>query len=251
MAENTQRPVTLPPEIQGGLDRFCEQIRSALGTDLISVVLYGDLVKGQPATSELPTELMLVLKQSSVDQLDKLVEPLQEGIQAIRLSLMLTTPEDLRSSTDVFPIKFMDIQRHHQLLWGSDSLAEISIAREHLRLRCEQECKNLLLRLRRSYVLRARQPEMLAATLKSSLSPLLSDLEVLYGLETGQPRLADASALIAAVAGTFDFDPAPLKDVLELKNGGSKPDSGAVKSLYGRFLETIERIAGIADRLKA
>ncbi|MEZ0372828.1 MAG: hypothetical protein ACAI44_27295, partial [Candidatus Sericytochromatia bacterium] len=64
MAENSQRPVSLPAEIQAGLDRFCEQIRSALGADLISVVLYGDLVKGQPATSELPTELMLVLKQS-------------------------------------------------------------------------------------------------------------------------------------------------------------------------------------------
>lgn len=126
----------LPQEVQIGLPRFCEQIHSTLGNlrpDLLAVLLYGHLVKSPPEPG--PTEVLLVLTQISAEHLERLAPPIRQGLQDFRLSVMLLTPEDLARSTDVFPIKFADIHRHHLLLWGNDPLQELQITAAHLRLR--------------------------------------------------------------------------------------------------------------------
>ena len=62
------------------------------------------------------------------------------------------TTELMNQSSDVFPIEFLDIRTTHVILHGTDPLADLEIRRDHLRLQCERELREKLMRLREGYV---------------------------------------------------------------------------------------------------
>ena len=78
-----------------------------------------------------------------------------------------------------------DMQQDYILLCGQDVMKDLTIKRDHLRLRCEQEIKNLMLRLRSSYLmnldLKGGLPESCCAYYTLLRSP-----DVLAELKTGK-----------------------------------------------------------------
>jgi hypothetical protein len=238
----------LPAPVREGLERFCHQLENVLGDGLVSLVLYGGLAKNDPydpRTSDV--NVMVVLKEVTVEILDVLAPLVQKGRRAFRLSPMVLTENDLRTSTDVFPIKFLDMQKHHRVLWGQDVLAELPVAREHLRLRCEQEIKNLMLRLRQFYLQRAHLPEAIEGTLNRALASLWASLAVLVELKSGEAPAGHGDVLEAAEK--LGLDTQALQSALALRRGERKPDAAELKQLYDAFMRTVQQAAEIADTL--
>ena len=154
-----------PSAVGAVLEPTVRELQRVLGPRCVSVVLFGGLAKGEFIPERSDVNLLVVVEEVTIGLLDEVAPLLAQGAGAVRLGLLLLSEEDLRRSTDVFPIKFLDIQRHHQVLAGRDVFEGLEIARGHLRLRCEQEIKNLLLRLRQFYLERARRPEWIESTL--------------------------------------------------------------------------------------
>lgn len=238
----------LPSSVRERLERFSSQLSDTLGEQLISVILYGGLAKGEYAGRSSNVNIMLVLNSVTVETLDKVASPVRQGKRDFGLAVMALTENDLRRSTDVFPIKFLDMQRHHRVLWGKDVLTDLHIATDHLRLRCEQEIKNLLVRLRGFYLQRAQHSELVESTLTAAISSFLSSLSALLILKTGQAP-TDKKAIVAAGARELGLDSKPLQETLALKSGEYKPNAAELKQLYGAFMSTVERAADIVDKL--
>jgi len=248
MEPTRQSDSDLPTSVREGLERFCSRLEDALGGGLVSIILYGGVAKHDPydaRTSEV--NVMVVLKEVTVEILDKVASPVQQGVRAFRLTAMVLSENDLRTSTDVFPIKFLDMQKHHRVLWGKDLLAELPIAREHLRLRCEQEIKNLMLRLRQFYLQRAHQPEAVESTLTRALASLCASLAVLVELKTGEAPPGNGDVLEAAEK--LGLHGRPLQSALALRRGELKPDAPELKRLYDAFMRTVQQAAELADTL--
>lgn len=74
------------------------------------------------------------------------------------------------------PTKFLDIQKHHAVLYGSNPFASLSISREQVRLRVEQGLRNIALRLRRQYVSTYDDPSALTEALRRIVVPLKVEL---------------------------------------------------------------------------
>lgn len=237
----------LPALVREGLRRLCVSLQEALGEQVVSVVLYGGLAKGEYAPDTSDVNVMVVLDEVTVAVLDKAVPVIQSGVRDFRLAPLVLSEDDLRRSTAVFPVKFLDMQRHHLLLWGREVLADLIVTRDHLRLRCEQEMKNLLLRLRQFYLQRAHRPELIETTLTRSLSSLLTSLNVLVELKTGQTA-ASKRAVIEA-AEKIGLDSRALREVLALKRGEVKPDAAGLKRLYDAFMTTVQQAAALVDTL--
>jgi predicted nucleotidyltransferase len=127
---------------------WCDRLTKALGDQLVSVVLFGGLAKGEFVPDQSDVNVAVVFHAITPEVLERAAPLLRDGTREFRLSTMLLTAGELRDSADVFPVKFLDLQRRHQVLWGGDPFAQLAINRDHLRLRCEQELRNLLLRLR-------------------------------------------------------------------------------------------------------
>jgi hypothetical protein len=159
----------LATAIQDGLDRFSERIQQALGEHLISIVLYGASASEEPVPESLSVEVMIKV-------LDAAALPVQMGRHEFRLAVLFLSEDELHRSTDVFPIKFLQMQRHHRVVYGRDVLSGLQISRQHLRLRCEQEIKNLMLRLHRFYLDQHGLPEQIEMTLIRTASAFVESL---------------------------------------------------------------------------
>ena len=213
-------------------------------------MLFGERVRN-PKQEQVPTEVMLVLKNITTLELDALSEAVQQGVKSFGLSIMVVTPEDLERSTDVFPIKFANIYKHHRILYGKDPLQNMQFDTDHLRLRTEQELKNMQLRLRRSYVLHSDHPERFYRIIESTLSIFFMDLEALYQLHSSKTAPDKEEELIQVAAEYFNLDEALLQQLLGLKKKNRAAVPKDIRSFYTSFLSLVENLGKVADRLES
>lgn len=242
--EQTKYPAEMPPRLREPLEHFCNQIRVSLADELVSAIVYGDAIRN-PETPSANVNVMIVLKSMTVANLNNLAGPVQKARRSAGLVPLILTEDDLHSSTDVFPIKFINMQRHHRVLVGKDLLAGLVVGVEHLRLRCEQEIKNLMLRLRSFYIQNAQRPKIIRNTLTTARSALLTSFSALLILKNEPVPDSDVE-LIDKVAELFAFNVDSLKAVVEL-NQQSHVDADRVRQLYESFMETVRSAAKMID----
>ena len=108
MEVDLRTETALPDKVGKGLNRVCTKLHEALGDQLISVILYGGLVKGEYSPRNSDVNVLLVLKEVTVEELDKATAPVQWGMREFGLAVMVVTENGLHGFTDVFPIKFLD-----------------------------------------------------------------------------------------------------------------------------------------------
>lgn len=144
-----QSDATLPTDVAVALDELVTALRDAAGGNLLGLILYGGLARGRynPGTSDI--NIVVVLRDISTEALVRIAPPLHAAQRARRVEPLIITPRELPRLAIAFPTKILDIQRRHVVLTGDDPFAGIDVSREHIRLRVEQELRNLALRLRR------------------------------------------------------------------------------------------------------
>lgn len=189
-----------PNQILESLQELRGRLQRELGDDLAALIVYGDIVRPNQFTpGESPVELLLVLELTSTDVLDRVGPCLGWAQKQFRMSAMTLTEKDLKQSCDVFPIQFLDMKENHRLLCGRDVLEPLEIADYHLRLRCEQELRNLTIRMRRTYLRYSGNSDKLRSEIVSSAKVFVRLLGVAILLKAGfSPDEPDAVITAAA-----------------------------------------------------
>jgi hypothetical protein len=239
--------LSISPKAAAGLPPLVQELQEVLGNELVALILYGEAVSHNNALRQGEVALLVVMKDVSTDLLDMIAMPIRRGIREYRLSVMILSQDELHRSTDVFPVKFLSMQRHHRLLCGKDVLQSLEIGIEHLRLRCEQEIKNLMLRLHQWYVLQATMPDQLERTLKRAVVSFLRNLAVLAELKTDTRHHQPEDILRGAHESGLDVE--PLRQALALRQGTAQVDAERIKELYNQVMRTVHRAAEIVDAL--
>lgn len=241
----------LPASLQSHLEQFCADISARAGENLISVAVYGDVTKsGQCAVGETSVPVLVVLQDASIQSLKPIAEVIRRAIQSFHAAPFVVSLHDLQTSTDIFPIKFLDMQTHHFLLAGRDVLSELDISTQHLRLRCEQELCNLLLRLRQAWLKNPGSVSALQDVITRSVSPLFSALGAAVSLQT--ELLPDSTVDTAdCAARVMSLDRALLGRLLELINGKPVDSKADIEQLFNGLLGTVENAADFVDRLES
>jgi len=236
---------TLPEKTRSSLDGFCDQLEQALGSKFVSGVLYGKLARDINKTADMSVNFMVVLEEISTANLDAVGDALRKS--KVQIELLTLSEEDLRSSTDVFPIKFLDIKRTHVIYRGKDVMSQLEISKDNLRLRCEQEIKNLMLRLRLNYVSRKQNSKSIASLLSRIYLSLIRNLGVLVELKSGDV-LATNSDIIKG-AGKLGIDTVVLHDVEKLRQDNFSHDLEDRKRLLEKVMQCVRDAAAMADKL--
>lgn len=235
----------LEPAAQAALDATRSGLVERLGDAVVALILYGPAIERSEAPPADSASLLVVLESVDGDRLERVREVVEGTPVENRPSLMIVAEDEVAASTDVFPVRYRDIQRRHRLLHGRDVLSNLAISREHLRLRCEQELRNLLLRMRVWYVRHAGLPEQLEGVLVRSAGPFARDLAVLVELQTGSEPEGREAVLAAAEGMGLDVE--PLRTAERLATGVG--DAGDLRTLYGEFVELVRRAAVAVDTL--
>lgn len=202
----------LPAPISQVLDSFLQSAKDSLGSELLSVVLYGSAAEGKlRATSDV--NLLIVLSTFQAAKIDPLRQPLRVAQSAIQLHPMFLLQDEIIPATHAFAPKFADILRRRVILHGSDPFASLSIPRENELRQLRQQLLNLILRLRAAYVSRSLRTEQLILVIAGAAGPLRASAAALLDLE-GHP----ASAQQAFEQLGAELTPASWSQTLALLN---------------------------------
>lgn len=223
------------------VERFCWEAREGLGKNLLSITLYGSAAREDYAPGRSDINILLLATSMEFAVLQALLDPVSRGLR-VGIHPMLMTEADLRSSTDIFPVKFLSMKESHLTVWGDDPLVDLPIAREHIRLRCEQEMMNLALRLRRHYVYHGGWG--LSEKVAGSVTGFLENLRFVLSLDK-EKTLSREEALL--VADKIGVPAAPLRKALSLK--GAPAGREEIESIYEEYLKAVEKAVKMVDAL--
>jgi len=226
------------------LVEYCQALQSVPDLKIRSITLYGSASREdyQPGRSDI--NLLIVVERVDVPTLNGVLETVSGG-QRYGFAPFFLTEEDLLSSADVFPVKFLMIQDSYQVLVGTDVLGDLNIGRENLRLRCEQQAKNLLLRLRRHYVMGGgrRRTEMLSQV----IGGFLENLRVVLSLV--QRTLPPRDRVIEEGSEIFGLDAEVLRSVAALKHLDASMTAEEADRLYDGFMAIVDKVGRFADQM--
>lgn len=210
-----------------------------------AVVAFGSVVRSdfRPGVSDI--NLMVCLEKGSMDDLLSMGEDLRAAWRKHRVAPFLVRTDELPRICDSFPIRMLDIQRHHHVLKGSPPLEELSVEPEHLRVRVEQELRNRLLRTRRRIVLGGDDLATLESTVRGAAKTLRLELWALLVVCGHEPKQADRQSVLKAAREHLDLNTDVLDLLMTLQ--ADTPLKDPAETLTS-ILMLLEAAVALADR---
>ena len=241
MAKFPQDPREIFPEI-------IDDYKGLFNDDLISIILYGSASGRDYRPGKSDINFMIVLSEDGIERLDKafeVVERWQKRKVAIPLFL---TELYVESSSDVFPIEYMNIRRHYTLVYGKDILEELTFDRELVRLQCEREIKGKLLLLREAYMETGGRGRALRDVIGQSIQAFVAIFEALLFFN-GKEIPKQRRDVLNLACDTFDLDAGLFQKLLDIKEEVIKPDGAHSKSFFQDYLKEVRKLSKIVDTL--
>jgi len=229
-------------------EKFVEQIRQALPTGVLSVVLYGSAAAGDHLGKQSDYNVLIVLERLGLPELKALAAPTQKWVKGGSHPPMLFTPESLRESGITFPIELLDIRDAHKVLFGDDVLAGVAISQVNLRRQVEHELRGKLLHLQSQFLLTAAQPKRIVGLLTGTLSKFLILFRAvlrLYQPDVPVKKLDALQALSRHVA----FDTSVFVTIHELKEGTKKRRAVEPVKLFEQYLCGVDAVTQAVSEL--
>jgi len=229
------------PEIDRALDRLVQRLREAAGPNLLGIALYGGLVKGRYTPGHSDINVLLVLADASLPSLLPLAPALTAALHETHVIPFVVTPADLRASAVLFPVKILEIQLWHRVLWGDVHLGDLQVQPEALRLRALQELRNMELGLRLRVVDHGGDSDALWRGLTRKVSKLTGILEILLRAR-GVEVPSDRPGVLREAARHLGLHAERIDRIAGLRRSDSHPDNETVRQIFSAFLELLAEI---------
>ncbi len=200
------------------LRKLVDKLVRTLGDRLHSVVLYGSSARGdfQKRTSDF--NLIVVLRDLEPASLEALVPALSGWLRRGRPMPRLFSPALIADAADVFPIEFLDIQACRVVLHGPDAFADVVVHHDHLRLQCERELREKMMRLREGVVEARGNGRAIRRLLTTSYGTFVALFRgCLHLLGDDVPVRNDE--VVAAFCRQAELDHSPFDEIAQLKRG--------------------------------
>lgn len=220
------------------LDEMVSRLSGALGERLVSVVLYGPQAHGDSYLAISQLNLMVVTSDLSTETLRMLGDPVHWWLKRRQPWPRLFSTDLIRDSVDIYPIEFLDITRHHRVLHGTDPLSGVQVEVAHLRLQCERELREKLMRLREGYVESRGKARALRALLAVSYPSFALVWRGCLHL-VGAPVPLHDGEVAQALCARLELDPEPFEAVARVAEGGAVSDLDDAFARYERELASM------------
>lgn len=216
--------------------------------DLTSILLYGSAAGKDYRAGKSDINFMIVLSEAGIENLDlafKTVDKWRKKKVAIPLFL---TRVYVETSTDTFPIEYLNFQRNHHLVYGEDILKELSFDHDLLRLQCEREIKGKLLLLRESFLESHGRGRFLKNIINDSLQAFLAIFIALLFLQ-GKDIPDKKRSVIEDTCETFEMDKALFHKLLDIREQKIKPGDQELREIFKGYLKEIRGLTKKVDEL--
>lgn len=226
------------------------EIKTVFKDNLISLLLYGSYVRGGYIYKKSDINLLIVREKRNNEELINLNNVFKKYNKKLNLALPLVlTLCEIKTSTDVYPMEYIDIKDFHTVLFGEDVFKDIEIELKNLRLELENQVKSKLIHLRESLVNFYNRKNVLKLILLNTLSSIIVILKNILRLNNKET----ANDIKQLLIFTLELTGSKLyfiEKLVEYKKGQVKYSKKQLLSLYQGIIEEFEHLADYVDKFK-
>jgi predicted nucleotidyltransferase len=230
------------------LQELVDRLKHAQRERLRSVVLYGSAASGEHNEHFSDLNVLCVLTQVTPAELAD-SEPIFKWWRAEgNPSPLLLSEEELRTSTDCFPVEFHDMQERHRILYGANVIQELVIDRTFYRAQVEMELRAKLLRLRQKAAeVLLDKPVLLRLMIDSVPNFLVLARHAL--LLSEQPSGWKKREIVRHLPD-IGVDAAPFDILLDLREQSKRAGDVEPAALFAAYLQQIQALVSHVDRIE-
>jgi hypothetical protein len=162
---------------------------------------------------------------------------------------LLLSEDEVRTSTDCFPIEFHDIKERHKVLHGINVVADLAVDYSFYRAQVEHELRAKLLRLRQKAAGVLSERDVLLRLMADSISTFC----VLFRhalLLSGAEAQFDKRAIVNAARDKFGLEASPFLTLLDFREEKVKPRDLQPTALFREYLKQIHVVVDAVDRME-
>ncbi len=225
------------------------RLETAFGNSLVSVILYGSAAMDDWHQGSSDLNILCVLQQLSPAELAQ-SEPVLRWWRGLgNPSPLLLTAEEVRTSTDCFPMEFHDMQEHRRVLFGTDVIQDLVIDRSFYRAQVEHELRAKQIRLRQKAAELLPDSERLLRLMVDSISTfcvLGRHALILSGHEPRWKKPEIVSSLEKALHQSLPS----CNAILTFRGNPKAPANLDVVPLLGNYLGEMDLLVRFVDELE-
>jgi predicted nucleotidyltransferase len=230
------------------ISEFVERMRSAAGTNLRTVVLYGSAAAGDYVAEHSDVNLLCVLGETSFAAIEALAPAVEWWDKQKHRAPLLMSAEELRRSADIFSIEFLDMRRHYRVLWGEDVLKTLEIPMRLHRAQVEYELREKTILLRQRLLVISGDADAKWELLLRSL-PAFGTLFRHTLIALGDAGAGSQRDAAAALAGKLGIDTSVFGELLDIRERKKDRKSANVDEIFARYLKLVEQVTAAVDKM--
>lgn len=229
-------------------EEFIPALQRFFGDGLASVMLYGSAVGTEynPGSSDI--NLLCLIEKPSPEAIMALGKNKARFIRKKRISLQIQTVGEFLSSSDVFPMEYLDLAARRQPLFGKDYAAEVTVDPSHLRHQAEERLRGSVNALRQALLASGGSKKRLKRVLIEWFGAQTALLRSLIRLKGEEHIPFGAAALATAVADAYGIDGSPFRELSALRDGEEHAPDAAETAF--KVLLALTSLSDIVDRLE-
>ncbi len=231
------------------LIELVEKLRAAAGDRLVSVILYGSAATKAGPDQFSDLNVLCVLKQVTPQELADSEPVMRWWREKKNPAPLLLSEEEVKTSTDCFPIEFHDIRERHKVLHGADVVADLEIDYSFYRAEVEHELRAKVLRLRQKAAGVLSEKDVLLRLMADSISTFC----VLFRhglLLSGEEAQFDKREIVNACRNKFGIDASPFLTLLDVREEKVKARDLQPTALFREYLKQIQVVVDAVDRME-
>jgi predicted nucleotidyltransferase len=234
--------------MENKLLELVDRLKHAQSDRLRSVILYGSAASGEHNEQFSDINVLCVLTRITPAELADSA-PIFEWWRSLgNPSPLLLSEEELRTSTDCFPIEFHDMQERRRVLFGPDVIQDLVIDRAFYRAQVEMELRTKLLRLRQKATdVLFDKPALLRLMIDSVPNFLVL---ARHALLVSQMPCGWRKREIVRHMTDIGADGTPFDTLLDLRDQSKLARDVDPEALFASYLKQIEALVGHVDRLE-
>jgi len=163
-------------------------------------------------------------------------------------SPLLLSENELRTSTDCFPVEFHDMQERHRILYGADVIQDLVIERTFYRAQVEMELRAKLLRLRQKAAEVLLEKPVLLRLMIDSVPNFL--VLARHALLLSEKPSGWRKREIVRHLPDIGVDGTPFDTLLDLREQSKRANDVDPEALFASYLLGVEALVRHVDQIE-
>jgi len=236
------------------LNNFVENLKEQFNERLSSVFLYGSCAVEDCSRTFSDINLMVIIKDLRAVDLKNAHKASEKYTKDAKYLPIFMDKEEWLNSCDVYPIEYSDIKDRHKIVHGENLIEDLNIEKKYLRLQCEQETKNLLIRLRQTYLAKSTDKTAIKNLIKTSSKTFVVIFRTILRLSNEKVPTTHFDVIRnfsqKMKSNEIEFDSELFEKILEFRKNEKAVKNDELETLIQKMIDTTNSVLKYVDKLE-